>query len=197
MPSKELLGSAKVTAFSFMRRRREKGIAGKGMENKYEESLLGPYSKISLDGGTRTEIGCSFDSAKRQILHGMCFRMEQSSTSMISTRSYRRYYGGRSAMDRERPFRVRQRAVVRSTDSGNSYKLAHLIGAGEVPLLRWRCFAERLDRAGQIGQGFGNGNQLASFTLHDLFSHVSQTRQGHRATIPGTSSLESETPAGS
>ena len=63
MPSKELSGSAKVTAFSFMRR--EKGIAGKGMENKYEENLLGQYSQISLDGGTRTEIGCSFDSAKK------------------------------------------------------------------------------------------------------------------------------------
>ena len=70
---------------------------------------------------------------------------------MISTRLYRRYYGGRSALDRERPFRVRQRAVVRSTDSGNSYKLAHLIGLGEVPLCRLRRFAEHLDRAGQIG----------------------------------------------
>ena len=29
----------------------------------------------------------------------------------------------------------------------------------------------RLDRAGQIGQGFGNGNQ-SSFTLHGLFSHA-------------------------
>ena len=53
-------------------------------------------------------------------------------------------------MDRERPFRVRQRAVVRSTDSGNSYKPAHLIGAGEVPLCRGLA-AERLDGAGQIG----------------------------------------------
>ena len=45
-------------------------------------------------------------------------------------------------------------------------KLVHLIGLGEVPPCRWWDFAERLDRAGQIGQGFGNGNQLASFALH-------------------------------
>ena len=31
-------------------------------------------------------------------------------------------------------------------------------------------------RAGQIGQGFGNGNKLASLTLHVLFSHVPQTK---------------------
>ena len=43
---------------------------------------------------------------------------------------------------------------------------------------------ERLDRAGQIGQGFGNGNQLATLTLHALFSHVPQTKTG---TPPETS----------
>ena len=31
---------------------------------------------------------------------------------------------------------------------------------------RWWGFAERLDRAGQIGQGFPDGNQLAALTLH-------------------------------
>ena len=43
MPSKELSGSAKVTAFSFMRRR-EKGITGKGMENEYEENLRSAFT---------------------------------------------------------------------------------------------------------------------------------------------------------
>ena len=71
MPSKELSGSAKVTAFTFMGR--EKGIAGKGMGNKYEENLLRPYSKISLDGGTRTESGCSFDSPKKTDCAGHVF----------------------------------------------------------------------------------------------------------------------------
>ena len=52
-------------------------------------------------------------------------------------------------MDRERPFRVRQRAVVRSTGSGNSYNLLHRIEAGEVPLCRLRRFAEGLGRAGR------------------------------------------------
>ena len=28
----------------------------------------------------------------------------------------------------------------------------------------------------QIGQGFPDGNQIAAFTLHALFSHVAQTR---------------------
>ena len=68
-------------------------------------------------------------------------------------------------MDRERPFRVRQRAVVRSTGSGNSYKPAHLIGLSEVALRCWPGFAERLDRAGQIGDDFPDGNQLAALTL--------------------------------
>ena len=35
---------------------------------------------------------------------------------------------------------------------------------------------ERLDRAGQIGDDFTDGNQLAALTLHALFSHVPQTR---------------------
>ena len=38
---------------------------------------------------------------------------------------------------------------------------------------------DRFHRAGQIGQGFTDGNQLAALTLHGLFSHVPQTRQGH------------------
>ena len=70
-------------------------------------------------------------------------------------------------MDRERPFRVRQRAVVRSTGSGNSYKPAHLIGLSEVALRCWPGFAERLDRAGQIGDDFTDGNQLAALTLRE------------------------------
>ena len=46
-------------------------------------------------------------------------------------------------------------------------KLIHLIGAGEVALCRRRGY-ERLDRAGQIGQGFRNGNQLDALTLHSF-----------------------------
>ena len=57
-------------------------------------------------------------------------------------------------------------------------KLVHLIGLGEVVARRWRGFAERLDRAGQIGQGFPDGNQFATLTLRALFSHVPQTKQG-------------------
>ena len=36
----------------------------------------------------------------------------------------------------------------------------------EAPPRRWWGFAERLDRAGQIGDDFGNRNQLAALTLH-------------------------------
>ena len=46
-------------------------------------------------------------------------------------------------------------------------RLTVLIGKGEVALCRGRGY-ERLDRAGQIGQGFGNGNQLAALTLHPI-----------------------------
>ena len=38
--------------------------------------------------------------------------------------------------------------------------------------------ADRLHRPVQAAEDFSNGNQLASFALHGLFSHVSQTRQG-------------------
>ena len=62
-------------------------------------------------------------------------------------------------MDRERPFRVRQRAVVRSTDSGNSYKLVYLIGKGETPLRRGRGVADRLHRSVQAGENFGGEKQ--------------------------------------
>ncbi len=61
--SKELSGSAKVTALSF--RKRENQIADAGIENKFEEELLRPYSKISLDGSTREVTGWSFDDAKK------------------------------------------------------------------------------------------------------------------------------------
>ena len=61
--SKELSESAKVTAFSF--RKRENRITAKGIENKYDEKFLKPYSKISLDGGTGKETGRSFNCAKK------------------------------------------------------------------------------------------------------------------------------------
>ena len=32
----------------------------------------------------------------------------------------------------------------------------------------------------QAGDDLADGNQLAAFTLHGLFSHAPQTRQGHR-----------------
>ena len=42
----------------------------------------------------------------------------------------------------------------------------------ECPPWLWLSgFADRLDGAGQIGQGGGDGNQPVSFTLHGLFSH--------------------------
>ena len=46
-------------------------------------------------------------------------------------------------------------------------QLVHLIEAGEVPPRLGRGVdAERLDRTGQIGQGFTDGNQLAALTMH-------------------------------
>ena len=57
-------------------------------------------------------------------------------------------------------------------------KLVHLIGLGEVVARLGRSFADRLDRPVQIGDDFTDRNQLAALTLHALFSHVPQTRQG-------------------
>ena len=58
-------------------------------------------------------------------------------------------------------------------------QLVHLIEAGEVVPRLGRGFADRLDRTGQIGQGSGNGNQLAALTLHGfIFSHARQTEGG-------------------
>ena len=47
-------------------------------------------------------------------------------------------------------------------------ELVHLIEAGEVVQRLGRGFADRLDRAGQIGQGFADGNQAVSLTLHSF-----------------------------
>ena len=63
-------------------------------------------------------------------------------------------------------------------------KLVHLIGEGEMVLRRARGY-ERLDRAGQIGQGGGDGNQAVSFVSYALFSHA-----GSRASVALPSRLE-------
>ena len=42
-------------------------------------------------------------------------------------------------------------------------KLVHLIGNGEVVPRRWWGFAERLDGAAQIGEGFTDRNQAVFF----------------------------------
>ena len=65
-------------------------------------------------------------------------------------------------------------------------KLVHLIGLGEVVQRLGRGFTDRLDRTGQIGQGFPDGNQPVALTLHALFSHVPQTRQGQVMAVPLT-----------
>ena len=49
--AKELTHSADVTPFAL--EKRTNSIAHKGIENKFEEKLLAPYSKIILDGVTR------------------------------------------------------------------------------------------------------------------------------------------------
>ena len=64
-----------------------------------------------------------------------------------------------------------RRRHTRNDDLDRSYPP---IEAGESPLRRWWGFADRLDRAGQISQGFTDGNQPALFTLHGLFSHFPQ-----------------------
>ena len=56
------------------------------------------------------------------------------------------------------------------------YRAISLIGLGEVVPRLGRSVADRLDRAGQIGQGFGNGNQLAWIALHGSFSHDGRTK---------------------
>ena len=61
-------------------------------------------------------------------------------------------------------------------------KLVHLISLGEVVQRLGRGFADRFHRATHTGEGITDGNQLAALTLHGFsFSHVPQTRQGHRA----------------
>lgn len=61
--STEISGSTKVTAFSF--RKRENRITSEGVENKYDERLLGPYSNIIVDGGTKKETGRSLSNTKK------------------------------------------------------------------------------------------------------------------------------------
>ena len=63
-------------------------------------------------------------------------------------------------------------------DASRKVQEAHTdqIASGSMVLRRARGY-ERLDRAGQIGQGITNGNQPL-FTPHGSFSHAPQTRQG-------------------
>ena len=56
-------------------------------------------------------------------------------------------------------------------------KPVYLIGHGEAPPRRWWGFAERRHVI-QAGDDLADRNQLAALTLHGLFSHVPQTRQG-------------------
>ena len=61
-------------------------------------------------------------------------------------------------------------------------KLVNLIEAGEVVQRLRRSSAERLDRPVQAADDFTYGNQIAAFTLHGLFSHVSQTTPAAKLT---------------
>ena len=59
-------------------------------------------------------------------------------------------------------------------------QLVYLIGEGEAPPRRWWGFAERLDRAWQIGDDFSKREPTRRVdAAWLLFSHVPQTRPGH------------------
>ena len=74
-------------------------------------------------------------------------------------------------------------------------KSVYLIGKGETPLRR-SITAERFDGAGQIGQGFGNGNQLAALTPHGFILPCTSDKAGTPPpSIPEKSSLEPAPPA--
>ena len=77
--------------------------------------------------------------------------------------------------------RSRHKAALRVRFAGPD-QLVYLIGEGEAPPRRWWGFADRLDGAAQIGQGFPDRNQAVLFiTLHGFppFPHAPQT--GSRA----------------
>ena len=59
----ELVGRVAVTAFALGERGNR--IARAGIENKYPEDVLQPFSKIVLDGATRAETSCQFDGGKK------------------------------------------------------------------------------------------------------------------------------------
>ena len=64
-----------------------------------------------------------------------------------------------------------------------SHKLVHLVGLGEVVQRLGRGFADRLDRAVQIGQGFPNGNQPVSFARHGLSRFALSAEPGLRQIV--------------
>ena len=179
MPSKELSGSAKVTAFSF--RRREKGIAGKGMENECEENLLRPYSKIFLDSGTRTESGCSFDSPEKTDCAGHVFSdgtiehfdlFDDLHTLVGEILRRTECDGSRTAIPC---------SATGSRSLDGFWKLIQSASPGSKRV-KYRCAvcgALRRAWAGQAEDGITDSNQSAAFTLHALFSPAPQTRQGH------------------
>ena len=67
-------------------------------------------------------------------------------------------------------------------------QLVHLIGEGETPLRR-AVRAERLDGAGQIGQGIGDGNQLTALTLLGFYSPMFP-RQDHSVSVHASQRLD-------
>ena len=73
-------------------------------------------------------------------------------------------------------------------------KLLHLIGLGEPPTRLGRGFADRWHRDARAVDDFSNGDQAVPLILHDLFSHVPQTRLGNARQRPlglfGTKVLE-------
>ena len=74
--------------------------------------------------------------------------------------------------DLSNPTRRCVEATIRQR-SGKAYRESR-----PPPPRRWWGFAERLDGAAHTGEGITDRNQLAALTLHSLFSHVPQTRQG-------------------
>ena len=67
-----------------------------------------------------------------------------------------------------------------------------MIGLGEVVERLGRSVADRLDRAGQIGQGFGNGNQLAvALTLHGFILPCSSDKTGVATSLGGRGGFSS------
>ena len=178
-----LLSNSTIKLLIVLFRWRSTGPSGRHLPRAIWRKSIAVCTVREQTGGSRASISASGIERSSQAAHDRTFASAGKGSGTIRMD---RTGGG---MDRARVSSQRRlhAGAVLSLLRYGSQACASLCqgiggaasGGGERKpcVLRWWGFTDRLDRAGQIGQGFTDRNQPL-FALHGLFSHVPQTRQG-------------------